>query len=185
MQDGYVEMSLDQSHRLINHGPVVLVSTRNADGTYDVAPVAWNCPAGKDPPMLLVMVGRGHRTWENIDRTREFIAVVPHRSQSELVMAAGSVSGRDVNKFEKFAIEAFAGAKVDAMVPQGCVGFIECKVENTLGGPRADAILARVLRAVVVGEAFNGRLLVETEAGKTLHHLGDRIFASPADGILS
>ena len=185
MQDAYVEIGLDQSHRLINHGAVVLVSTRNADGTYDVAPVAWNCPASKDPPMLLVVVGRGHRTWENIDRTGEFIAVVPHRSQSELVMAAGSVSGRDVNKFEKFAVEAFAGANVDALVPQGCIGFLECKAENTMGGPRADAILARVLRAVVADGAFDGRLLVETEAGKTLHHLGEKIFATPADTIIS
>ena len=119
MQDGYVEMSLDQSHRLINHGPVVLVSTRNADGTYDVAPVAWNCPASKDPPMLLVMVGRGHRTWENIDRTGEFIAVVPHRSQSELVIAAGSVPGEAVAAPEKTSPAQPAGKAVKPASPEG------------------------------------------------------------------
>lgn len=185
MSDQYVELPLDQSHRLINHGPVVWLSTKNADGTYDIAPVAWNCPAGKAPPKLLAVVGRGHRTWENIERTGRFITVVPHRSQRTLVMETGSVSGRDANKFEKLGIDAFAGAQVDALVPRGCVGFLECEVENALAGPHADVILGRVLRSAVVPEAFDDRLLVETEAGQTLHHLGGNMFATPATQVLS
>ncbi len=98
MPSDCIEIPLDRSHRLINHGPVVLLSTKNADGTYDIAPIAWNCPASKAPPKLLVVVGRTHRTWENVERTGQFIVVVPHRSQRNLVMETASVSGRDANK---------------------------------------------------------------------------------------
>jgi flavin reductase (DIM6/NTAB) family NADH-FMN oxidoreductase RutF len=98
MPSDCIEIPLDQSHRLINHGPVVLLSTKNADGTYDIAPIAWSCPASEAPPKLLVVVGRTHRTWENVERTGQFIVVVPHRSQRNLVMETASVSGRDANK---------------------------------------------------------------------------------------
>ncbi|MHC4519631.1 MAG: flavin reductase family protein [Planctomycetota bacterium] len=185
MPSAYVDIPLDQSHRLINHGSVVLLSTKNLDGTYDIAPVAWNCPASKSPPKLLVVVGRMHRTWENMERTGQFIAVVPHRSQRTLVMQTGSISGQDVNKFERFGIDAFPGARVDALIPRGCVGFLECEVENKLSVLKADAILGQVLGSAVVPTAFDGRLLVETEAGQTLHHLGGAIFATPAAQILS
>ncbi len=185
MAAGYIELDLGQSHRLVNHGPVVLISTRNADGSYDIAPVAWNCPASKEPPKLLVVVGRRHRTRENIERTGEFIAAVPHSSQQSLVMDAGSVSGREVDKFDEFNIDAFVGGKVDALIPRGCVGFLECEVEGELEGPKADAILGRVVRSAAASDAFDTRLLVETQAGQTLHHLGDKIFAVPAAKILS
>jgi flavin reductase (DIM6/NTAB) family NADH-FMN oxidoreductase RutF len=185
MHYSYFEIGLNESHRLINHGPVVLVSTRNADETYDIAPVAWNCPASKDPPMLIVVVGREHRTYENIERTGKFIAAVPHESQSGLVVELGSVSGHQVNKFEQMDIDAFPGAMVPALVPNGCIGFLECKVQDMLNAPQANAILARVLRSCVRRGAFDGRMLVEGEAGKTLHHLGDKIFATPADRIIT
>lgn len=185
MQSNYIEIPLDQSHRLINHGPVVLLSTKNADGTYDIAPIAWNCPASKAPPKLLVVVGRTHRTWENIERTGQFIVVVPHRSQRKLVMEAGSVSGRDANKFKELDIDAFAGARVDALIPSGCVGFLECELEDKLEGPKANIILSRILRSVVVSGAFEERLLVEIEAGQTLHHLGGSLFVTPATQVLT
>jgi flavin reductase (DIM6/NTAB) family NADH-FMN oxidoreductase RutF len=185
MQDEYKALAADQSHRLINHGPVLLVATKNDTGTYDIAPVAWNCPASKDPPMLLVVVGRSHQTWENIERTGQFIAVVPHHSQKKLVCETGSVSGRDVDKYETMQIESFRGEVVDALVPRGCVGFLECRAQDKLSGPEADAIQASVLRAVVAHRAFDGRLLVETEAGHTLHHLGDKVFATDSDGLVT
>lgn len=182
---GYFELALTESHRLINHGPVVWVSTQNTDGTYDIAPIAWNCPAGKDPPMLVVMVGRRHRTYENIQGTGKFIVVVPHRSQSELVVATGSVSGHEVNKFEQMKIDAFKGRMVDALIPKGCVGFLECKMQEICHATKADAILARVLRSAALRDAFDGRLLVENEAAKTLHHLGEKFFSTDADHIIS
>jgi flavin reductase (DIM6/NTAB) family NADH-FMN oxidoreductase RutF len=120
------------------------------------------------------------RPWPNTDRTRQFIAVVPHRSQKQLVSDTGSVSGRDTDKFETMHIESFRGELLDALIPRGCVGYLECQVKDKLGGPKADVILARVLRTAVHEAAFDGRLLVETEAGQTLHHLGDRVFSTDA-----
>lgn len=180
----YVEIGLESAMLLINHGPVVLVSTKDEKGGYDIAPVAWNCPLGKNPPRLLIVVGKRHRTCENITAAGEFIICVPHVSQAEMVRETGSVSGREIDKFDSMNIEAFAGSSVDAMIPEGCVGYLECKVEKVIDGGHVDIVAAEVLRAVVDKEAFDGRLLVEKEAGKTIHHLGDKIFAVPSDEVL-
>lgn len=180
----YLELPAGTAHRLINHGPVVLVATRSADGRYDIAPVAWNCPAGKDPARLLVVVGRAHRTHRNIVETGRFIVCVPHADQVDMVLAAGSVSGADADKYAECEIAAFPGGQVDALVPDGCVGYIECALDATHALEAADIFVGTVLRHAADPAAFDGRLMTETAAGKTLHHNGGAVFSTPADAVI-
>ena len=180
----YVEMAMDLATRLINHGPVVWVCTKGADGRYDLAPIAWNCPAAKNPPKIIVEIGMGHQTYKNIESAGEFIVAVPHRSQAELVRQTGSQSGDEVDKYNEMGIESFAGKKVDAMVPADCIGYLECKVDKILTIGEVSVVAGNVIAGFVDDEAFDGRLLVEKEAGKTIHHLGDQIFAVPGDEVL-
>jgi len=182
--NNYQEIPKDSSHRLINHGPVVWVSTRDNKGAYDIAPIAWGCPVRKDPPKLAVVVGNRHKTHENIKATGEFIVCVPHATQIELVKKTGSKSGMDLNKFEAFGIRAFQGKKVDALIPEGCIGYLECRVYSSVEVEKVEMFIGEVLSANVNPEAYSGRLLTEKEEGKTLHHLGERIFAVPSDAVL-
>ncbi len=180
----YVEIPTESAHRLINHGPLVLVSTRGKNGVYDVAPIAWNSPVHKSPPMMLVVVGKRHQTHENIEHANGFIVVVPHADQLELVRRTGSVSGRDADKFKQFGIETLRGHHVDALVPQDCVGFIECEVAQTIGIHQVSVFAGKVVSASADEEAFDQRLLSESSAGKTLHHLGGSTFSVPSDRLM-
>lgn len=180
----YVEMELDLSTRLINHGPVVWVCSKGADGKYDLAPIAWNSPVAKSPPKVIVEIGTRHQTFQNIESSKEFIVAVPHKAQADLVRKTGSVSGAQADKYKEMAIDSFAGSKVDAQVPHDCIGYLECKVEKIMEVGPVAVVAAEVLAGFVDSEAFDGMLLVQKEAGKTLHHLGDRFFAVPGDEIL-
>jgi len=62
----YIEMPMGVETRLVNHGPVVWVCSKGADGRYDLAPVAWQCPVSMDPPMIMVGLGMDHQTYLNI-----------------------------------------------------------------------------------------------------------------------
>ncbi len=179
----YIEIPVKSANRLINHGPTVLVSTKDSSGIYDIAPIAWNSPVHKDPPRLLVVVGTRHKTFDNISASGEFIVCVPHISQVDMVRKAGSVSGRDVDKFNQLGIETFAGKKVDALVPAECVGYLECKVNDCIRSGMVGIIVADILAAGADKQSFDGRLLVEREAGKTIHHLGGSAFAIPESRI--
>jgi len=81
-------------------------------------------------------------------------------------------------------IKAFAGKAVDAKVPHEVIGYLECKVARIVEMEGVGLVMGDVLAGYVDKEAFDKRLLVEKEAGKTLHHLGDRMFAVPGDKII-
>jgi len=180
----YVELAAGEGHRLINHGCVVLVCTGGEGGRYDVAPVAWTSPVRKEPAKMLVVLGQRHQTTANIRAKGRYIVAVPHASQAQLVRQCGSVSGREVDKYEQFGIEAFGGEQVDARVPAGCVGYLECELYERVEVEAVEVLVGQVLRAAVDEEAFDGRLLTERQADKTLGHLGGAAFCVPGDEVL-
>ncbi|HRZ86854.1 MAG TPA: flavin reductase family protein [bacterium] len=180
----YRSLAANEAYRLVGHGPLVLVSTRSQRGRYDIAPVAWNCAVNDDPTRLLVVVDKNHATAANIRKQKSFIVSVPHVSQARLVKEAGSVSGKKADKFHTFGIDAFGGQKVDALIPAGCVGYVECRLIKTLRVEFVDIFVGEYLAAGAETTAFGKRLFAEKAAGKTLHHLGGRRFAIPGDRIL-
>ncbi len=181
---GYSEISLDVAYRLLNTGPVVMVCTVSQERKYDVAPIAWACPANKEPAQVLLGIGQEHKTFLNIEETRVFVAGVPHISQVEMIKAAGSVSGGKVDKFAHCGIESVQGEKVDARIPLGMIGFVECQVKQIFDTGELALVVGEAVYAAADPAAFDGqRLLSETAAGKTVHHLGNKVFVSTGDEI--
>ncbi|MFO7891325.1 MAG: flavin reductase family protein [bacterium] len=183
--ENFIKIPIDSSHRLINHGPTVVVSTRDENGKYNLAPIAWNSPVGKNPPTLLVVVGKSHKTNDNIKKTGEFIVCVPHRDQTEMVLETGKISGYEVDKFEKFTIESFRGESVNALIPVDCVGFSECTVKKIVELEKVNIFIATVVQARAKKGIFTDRLLVEKEEAKTIHHLGGHLFSLPDAEIIN
>lgn len=184
MPNEYAKVGVNEAYRLIGSGPLVLVSTRSKEGRFDIAAIAWNCPLNDAPTRVVIVVDKNHQTAANIRRAREFIVCVPHAAQKKLVMDAGSVSGKNLDKFARFGIEAFPGRKVDALIPRGCVGYIECALLQTVKTEYADLFIGECVAAAALKKAFRKRVLAEKRAGKTLHHLGGDLFAVPADRIV-
>ena len=176
----YIEISVDEAYRLFNHGPLVLISTRSAESEYNIAPIAWNCPVRKTPTRILLVVGRSHKTYENIKKTGQFIVCVPSFSAAEFVRYSGSVSGTEENKFKKRARETIVGEKVDALIPEGMVGYMECILNEEFRYDSVSLIIGETIKAGADEEGFSGRVRPENEKGRTLHHLGGGEF-----GVLS
>lgn len=51
---------LDKAHRLINHGPTVLVSSAHA-GEINVMSAAWSCALDFSPPKVTVVIDKATR----------------------------------------------------------------------------------------------------------------------------
>ncbi|MCK5076529.1 MAG: flavin reductase family protein [Calditrichia bacterium] len=171
-------------NRLINHGPTVLVSTHDEQGKYNIAPIAWVSPVQKSPPKLLLVVGKSHKTYSNIIATKEFVVCVPHANQAGLVIQTGTSKGAETNKFLDFHIESFKAEKLNILIPDGCVGYLECKLSNRLEQEKVDIIIGEIIAAKAVKAAFSERMLIEKPEGKTLHHLGGSLFCTPSDNII-
>lgn len=180
----YQNLPIEEAYRLLNSGALILVSTVSDEGIYNIAPVAWNTLAKKNPLRIVVGLGMGHQTTANIQANKKFIVLIPHISQTEMIKQTGTISGKEVKKFEHFNIKSFKGAEVDALIPEGVIGYIECTLHNLIDADGLGLVIGEGVVAGVNPEAFDHRLLSEKEAGKTVHHLGDRRFIAPGNEVI-
>lgn len=70
---------LAHAHRLLNHGPTVLVSSAHG-GRRNVMAAAWNMPLDFDPPKVAVVIDKSTFTRELIEASGEFVLAVPSRA---------------------------------------------------------------------------------------------------------
>ena len=181
----YIKISNEKAYHLLNSGALILVSTRDSDSHHNIAPIAWHCPVDYDrTTKLLFVCDKEHKTFSNIEETREFIISLPHISQVDLVKKLGSVSGKELNKFTKFSVQSMEGEKIKCLMPVNCIGHIECKVYKIISEGEIALIFGEVVNVIVDRAAYENRLLSETTPGKTIHHLGGKTFISPHDFVV-
>jgi|DewCreStandDraft_4_1066084.scaffolds.fasta_scaffold02977_17 flavin reductase (DIM6/NTAB) family NADH-FMN oxidoreductase RutF len=175
----YKKISKNKIYCLINTNPLLLISTISKDNKYNIAPIAWVCPQEIMPPRLLFCIDTGHQTFKNIKKTRNFIACIPHISQTDIVKKTGSISGKEVDKFAKFNIKTFIGKKIKCKIPEGVIGYLECKLKKIIKIDTTAIVIADIINAAADKDGFNGeRLCPEKNQGNCIYHLGRNIFGT-------
>jgi flavin reductase (DIM6/NTAB) family NADH-FMN oxidoreductase RutF len=173
------EVPLNIAYRLINHGPVVLVSTFYK-GRPNVCTAAWVTPC--DAAVLAVVISDENYSFRCIRGTGEFVLNVPNRALIRKVVACGSVSGEHFDKFSKFGLTPLAARKVSAPLVGECIGHLECKLIEGEGrlARKYNLFLARIVAASAERGLFTTRWNVRAPRARTLHHLGGNAFAVPS-----
>jgi flavin reductase (DIM6/NTAB) family NADH-FMN oxidoreductase RutF len=181
----YKALSLEKAYKLLNTGAIILVASKGNDGISNLTPIAWNTLVDFEPvTRLLFVCDKDHKTYSNILETNQFVVVLPHVCQTELVKKLGAISGKEVNKIENLQIEIFHSDNYGFGIPADSIAYLECKVYRVLDESGVGIIFGEVENAMVDRDAFSDRLLSENEAGKTLHHLGGKQFLQPGNEIL-
>jgi len=170
-----VEIPLSQAIRLINPGPVVLVTARYKDAV-NVMAAAWTTPISHAPPLVGVSISPRRFTHELIKRSGEFVLNVPGRNLLEQVELCGSLSGRDVDKFKEARLTPVDAKEVRAPLIEECLGHLECAVVEALDLGDHTLFVGQVVAAWAEKEAFDDTWLLEDEEAKPLHHLGGAYF---------
>ncbi len=173
-------VDLAQSYLLLNHGPVTLVSTAHG-GRQNVMAASWAMPLDFAPPKVLLVVDSGAWTRELMEASGEFILNIPARRIAAEVLAAGSQSGRDGDKFAACNIGRFAAEKVAAPRIAGCVAWLECRiVPEPHNQHRYDLFIGEVVAAGADARVFrDGNWQFDDDALRTLHYLsGGRFLVS-------
>ena len=173
------EIALDLATRLINHGPVVLISSMY-DEKVNVTPVAWHMPVSKKPPIIALELGRSHFMYECVMKSKNFVINIPSKNLAKKIVKCGSCSGRDVDKLALCEFEPKPSHKIAAPAIGGMLAVLECVL---LDAPRiaedCEIILCEVKYAAAHGEAFQKHWMFKKDEFKTIHHLGDRNFCFP------
>jgi len=160
-----------EARRLLTGGPVVLVTTSWHAKT-NVMPVAYAMPLSFNPPLVGIAVHPSRHTHDMIRFSEEFAINVPARSLIHHVQYLGSVSGKELDKFELTKLPTFKARKVEAPLIEGCIGYIECGLEDALRIGDHTLFVGRVVAASVDDEAFDETWLLGDDDYRPLHYLG-------------
>ena len=121
-------LELSQSTRLINHGPVVMVSAK-AGGVENVMSAAWACALDYAPARVTVVLDKGAFTRGLLEQSGWFALQVPLAAQAETVLAVGSQSRKNnPAKLADCGVELFYQAGFDVPLVQGCGAYLICRL---------------------------------------------------------
>jgi len=118
-------------HRPVYPTPAALVTCVDEDGRPNVLTLGEVFNISISDPVILGIAIRKER-WSHtlITRTREYVVNLPTASIAEAVWHCGSVSGREVDKFEAFGLTPAPAAVVRPPLIAECPVNIECKVTD-------------------------------------------------------
>lgn len=170
------EIPVHLAHRLLNNGPVVLV-TAAAKGREDVSTVAWAMPVSYNPPLVAIAVHPSRFIHELIKRSEEFVINIPSYDIAKQVAHCGDISGRDTDKFREAGFTLTSAKTVGAPLIEQCIGHLECGLIATLEPGDHTIFVGLVSAAWAKKEAFQDVWKLEGLETKPLHYLGGDYYA--------
>ncbi len=123
------ELELGRAFMLIEPGPVVMISTRGQDGAANVFTLTWITVLDWSPRFALC-TGPWNYSWEALVKTKECVVNIATADMLDTALKVGTCSGRNIDKFAKFSLEALPASLVSAPLLGGCMAAVECRVAD-------------------------------------------------------
>jgi len=123
-------LPLSEVYRLLEPGPVVLLTTARK-GRANVMTMSWHTMMEFEPPLVGCVVSNRNFTFNILKITKECVINIPTVELAVEVVGCGNTSGRKVDKFRAFGLNAAPASQVEAPL------IAECYT-NLPVGPMAD-----------------------------------------------
>jgi len=162
--------------RLLNGGPVVLLTTRFRNET-NVMPAIWTVSLSRRPPLIGVAINPARHTHDMVRFAEEFALNFPGRDLLNHTHYFGAVSGTDVGKLELAKLPTIKAAKISAPLIDNCLAYVECSLEDALRLGDHTLFVGRVLVVQAEPEAFDETWLIQNADYRPLHYLGGDRYA--------
>ena len=150
--DGLVNLDMNQPiwDRFFTVNPLVLVGTREEDGSIDLAPKHMAIPLSWSNYYGFVCTPR-HGTYRNIKREGVFTVSYLRPNQVVLAsLAAAPRCGDDQSKPSLSALPTFPASKVDGVLVSDGYLYLECEMEKIIDGFDDNSLITgRVVAAQV------------------------------------
>jgi flavin reductase (DIM6/NTAB) family NADH-FMN oxidoreductase RutF len=166
-------LPLSHVYRLLEPGPVVLVST--ADRTRpNIMTLSWHTMMEFEPPLVgCVISGRNH-TFDILTATKECVINIPTVELAKQVVGCGNTSGKRVDKFQTFGLTPVAASQVKAPLIKECYANLECRVVDTRLVAAYNFFVLEVVKAWIARSRRRPR---------TMHHGGKGVFMVASEMI--
>jgi flavin reductase (DIM6/NTAB) family NADH-FMN oxidoreductase RutF len=157
---------LSQVYRLLEPGPVVLVTTAHK-GRPNIMTMSWHMMIDFEPPIVGCVISNRNHSFGMLKTTKECVINIPTVELAAKVVGCGNTSGRSVDKFKTFRLTPVAASRVKAPLIAECYANLECKVVDTRMVAEYCIFILEVLKAWIAPSKKHPR---------TIHHLGRGAF---------
>lgn len=168
------DLSLAEVYRLIEPGPVVLLTTRSRHGRANVMTLSWHMMVDFTPPKIACIVSSDDFSFAALRETGECVIAIPGVELAQKVVRIGNCSGRDTDKFATTWLTPMPGEFVSAPLVAECFANVECRVIDTRLVDTYDLFILEALKAWV--DPARPR-------PKTIHHVGNGGFVVDGEVI--
>ena len=179
-----IEIPLKRANRIINHGPVVLVTCQLEEKNPNIITVAWATSVSQIPPLVVISIGETHHSHQLILESREFVINVPPCSLLPQVLKCGTLSGKNSNKFIDVGLKPLKAMHVRPPLIEECIGHLECQVTMHVKTGDHTLFVGSVKAAWVENTLFQDVWMTDSKGGAGLHHLGGNAFSVSKDRII-
>ncbi|HVJ42462.1 MAG TPA: flavin reductase family protein [Dongiaceae bacterium] len=156
------DLPLAKVYQLLEPGPVVLLTTARK-GRANVMTMSWHMMVEFEPPLIACVVSNGDFSFAALKATRQCVIAIPPVKLARKVVQIGNCSGRDTDKFAKFALTAVAATEVAPPLIGECLANLECRVVDTRLMNKYNIFILEVVKAWTDPGQKNR---------KTIHHQG-------------
>lgn len=159
-------LPLAQVYRLLEPGPVVMVTTGH-EGGENVMTMSWYTMMDFEPPIVGCVISNRDYTFDILRTTKECVLNIPTAELAKKVVGVGNTSGRTVDKFKKFGLTRLPVSRVKAPLIAECYANLECKVVDASMAVKYNFFVLEVLKAWIDPAVKDP---------KTMHHRGKGFF---------
>jgi len=157
---------LAQVYRLLESGPVVMVTTARA-GRANIMSMSWHTMMEFVPPIVGCVMSDRNYSFETLKATGECVINIPTVKLAEKVVGCGNTSGQSVDKFKAFGLTPVAAACDKAPLIAECYANLECKVIDRRLVTQYNFFVLEVVKAWIDPRLKHPR---------TMHHQGEGVF---------
>lgn len=164
---------LSEVYRLLEPGPVVLVTTAGKDKA-NIMTMSWHTMLEFEPPLLGCVISNRNYSFDLLKETGECAINIPTVALAEQVVGIGNCSGREVDKFNKFGLTQHPASCIGAPLIDECHASLECKLVDGDMIAKYELFILQVVKAWIDPLQKNP---------KTLHHQGSGSFIVAGETI--
>ncbi len=157
------QLRLGRAFTLLESGPVVFVTTNDGKRN-NVMTISWTMVVDFTP-IFAITTGPWNYSYAALRRFRECVISIPGADLIDRVVGAGTCSGADTDKFEKFGLTPAKGRHVRAPLVRECLANIECRVVDIV-----------TQHNIVVLEGLAAHVDATRKERRTIHAVGDGTF---------
>lgn len=159
-------LPLSQVYKLLEPGPVVLVSTSYKNHN-NIMTMSWHTMMDFVPPIIGCVISNRNDSFSILNKTKECVINIPTLKLAKQVVGCGNTKSSKIDKFKKFHFTPKPASTVESPLIDECYANLECKVIDKKMVNKYNFFVLEVCKAWIDPKQKNP---------KTIHHLGNGVF---------